>query len=116
MDVPFLLAREYPSSLIISAFATFAAFIVMAGTHRYPGRLPFTGLMASFPGMIFGGVLAIAYLFTQIGGWAILMAPGLLIAVGLAALGSGIALGLVGWVFTQLFAPPSGKQYPVDRG
>ena len=103
MDAPFLLAREYPISLVAPAITTLAAFLFMLGMRHFPGRPLFTGLMASFPGMIIGGLMTIIYLFAQISGWAILLGPVLLIACGLTALATGIVSGLLAWTLVQLF-------------
>jgi hypothetical protein len=103
VDAPFLLAREYPISLVAPAIAALAAFLFMLGMRHFPGRPLFTGLMASFRGMIIGGLVTIIYLFAQISGWAILLGPVLLIACGLTALATGIVSGLLAWTLVQLF-------------
>ena len=89
------IVREYPASLLFPAFATLVSFLILAAADDLPRRHLRRAIRSAGFGAAIGFFASFLYIYADVSGWAVILAPVILGPICAVALSVAVVLELV---------------------
>jgi hypothetical protein len=89
------IVREYPASLLFTASATLVSLLILAAADASPGRHLRRAILSTGSGVAIGFIASFLYIYADVSGWAVILAPVLLGPICAVALSVAAFLELI---------------------